>query len=385
MIYKKVFLIGVFNKKKKKSLEDLDELECLSKTANYKVIKKFLQRLNLPNPKTFVGLGKIKEIKYYLYIYKVDTVIFDDELSSSQFKNINNILNCNIIDRTQLILHIFSKRAKTFYARKQVEMAKYKYLLPRLPHMWTHLEKQIGGIGLKGPGETEIETDRRIINKKIFNYKKKLSIIDRQIKIQSKNRNNLIRLTLIGYTNVGKSTLMNVLSKSNFFVENKLFATLDTTVRKVVINNFPFLLTDTVGFIRKLPTQLIESFKSTLDEIRESDILLHIIDRFYRNYKNQIYHVNNILSEIGIKNKPIIMIFNKIDNFPLSKRILWEKKNKKELVKNWKKINLETLLKNPSVVYISAKNNKNIEILKKIIYFYIKKLNEIKFPYKKII
>ena len=275
----------------------------------------YIQKIKQTNPKTLIGSGKLNEIKFFVYKNDITTVIFDDELSPVQLRNIEEKLKCKILDRTGLILDIFAQRAKTSYAKKQVELAQYEYLLPRLKGLWTHLERQKGGIGMRGPGETEIETDRRIVRDKISLLKKKIEVIDKQMSIQRGNRGYLIRLAIVGYTNVGKSTLMNVLSKSQVFSENKLFATLDTTVRKVVIKNLPFLLSDTVGFIRKLPTQLIESFKSTLDEVEEADLLIHVVDISHSNFEEHIESVNSILLEINCEKKPTIMVFNKIDNY----------------------------------------------------------------------
>lgn len=295
--------------------EYLDELAFLTETAGAKSIARFTQRLEAPNPKTFIGKGKIDEIKTFITENEVDLVVFDDELSPSQLRNVERILDCKILDRSNLILDIFAKRARTSHARTQVELAQYQYLLPRLTRMWTHLSRQKGGIGMRGPGETEIETDRRIIRNKIALLKEKLQRIDRQMATQRKNRGQLVRVALVGYTNVGKSTLMNRLSKSDVFAENKLFATLDTTVRKVVVENLPFLLSDTVGFIRKLPHHLIESFKSTLDEVRESDVLLHVVDISHPNFEEHIATVNETLTDIGAIDKPTFMIFNKIDAY----------------------------------------------------------------------
>ncbi|MCK5637534.1 MAG: GTPase HflX, partial [Flavobacteriaceae bacterium] len=319
--FENVILIGVITQEQdeEKSKEYLDELEFLTFTAGGKVVKRFTQKLEYPNPKTFVGTGKLDEVKNYIDNNNIQTVIFDDELMPSQLRNIEKLLECKVLDRTNLILDIFAQRAQTSYARTQVELAQCQYLLPRLTRMWTHLERQKGGIGLRGPGETEIETDRRIIRDKISLLKKKLKAIDKQMAVQRKNRGKMVRVALVGYTNVGKSTLMNVISKSDVFAENKLFATLDTTVRKVVIKNIPFLLTDTVGFIRKLPTQLVESFKSTLDEVREADLLLHVVDISHDSFEDHIASVNSILAEISPEkekfDKPIIMVFNKIDNY----------------------------------------------------------------------
>ena len=316
-----VVLVGVITKEQneEKSKEYLDELEFLTYTAGGEVVKRFVQKLEYPNPKTFIGKGKTEEVRSYIENAGVKTVIFDDELNPAQMRNIEKILDCKVLDRTNLILDIFAQRAQTSYARTQVELAQCQYLLPRLTRLWTHLERQKGGIGLRGPGETEIETDRRIIRDKISLLRNKLKKIDKQMAIQRKNRGKMVRVALVGYTNVGNSTLMNVISKSEVFAENKLFATLDTTVRKVVIRNIPFLLTDTVGFIRKLPTQLVESFKSTLDEVREADLLLHVVDISHSNFEDHIASVNKIISEITPENedssKPTIMVFNKIDAY----------------------------------------------------------------------
>ncbi|MGB2761212.1 MAG: GTPase HflX, partial [Maribacter stanieri] len=315
--YEKAVLIGIINKEQneEKVKEYLDELEFLTYTAGGEVYKRFTQRMDIPNPKTMIGTGKMEEIEKYVEEHEIGSVIFDDELTPGQQRNIEKQLRCKIIDRTSLILDIFAQRAQTSYARTQVELAQYEYLLPRLTGLWTHLERQKGGIGMRGPGETEIETDRRIVRDRITLLKKKLLKIDRQMETQRGNRGALVRVALVGYTNVGKSTLMNVVSKSEVFAENKLFATLDTTVRKVVIGNLPFLLSDTVGFIRKLPTQLVESFKSTLDEVREADLLLHIVDISHPQFEEHIASVNQILSEIKSSDKKMIMVFNKIDQY----------------------------------------------------------------------
>jgi len=314
-------LIGVItqDQDKDKSTEYLDELEFLTTTAGGTVVKRFTQNLDTPNPKTFLGSGKIKEVLGFIEAEKIQTVIFDDELSPAQERNISKIFNCKILDRTNLILDIFAQRATTSYARTQVELAQCQYLLPRLKGMWTHLERQKGGIGMRGPGETEIETDRRIVRDKVSLLKKKIKTIDKQMHVQRGNRGKMIRVALVGYTNVGKSTLMNVLSKSKVFAEDKLFATLDTTVRKVVVKNLPFLMSDTVGFIRKLPTQLIESFKSTLDEVREADLLIHVVDISHSNFEEHIESVNKILEEIKSSDKKTIMVFNKIDEYTYEK------------------------------------------------------------------
>ena len=316
-ISEKAVLIGIITQQQndKQSEEYLDELEFLTSTAGGVTVKRFVQKLEKPNPKTFLGTGKLDDVKAYIETHNIGTAIFDDELSPAQLRNIEKILDCKILDRTNLILDIFANRAQTSSAKTQVELAQYQYLLPRLTKMWTHLDKQKGGIGMRGPGETEIETDRRIIRDKITLLKKKLTTIDKQMAVQRKNRGKMVRVALVGYTNVGKSTLMNVISKSDVFAENKLFATLDTTVRKVVIKNIPFLMTDTVGFIRKLPTQLVESFKSTLDEVREADLLLHVVDISHPNFEDHISSVNQILDEIDSADKPAVMVFNKIDAY----------------------------------------------------------------------
>ncbi|MEZ7951056.1 MAG: GTPase HflX, partial [Flavobacteriaceae bacterium] len=316
-ISEKAVLIGVITQlqNETQSKEYLDELEFLTDTAGGVVVKRFVQKLEKPHPKTFLGTGKLEEVRAYIDSHGVGTAIFDDELSPAQLRNIEKILDCKILDRTNLILDIFAQRAQTSSAKTQVELAQHQYLLPRLTKLWTHLDKQKGGIGMRGPGETEIETDRRIIRDKIAVLKKKLTVIDKQMAVQRKNRGKMVRVALVGYTNVGKSTLMNVISKSDVFAENKLFATLDTTVRKVVIKNIPFLMTDTVGFIRKLPTQLVESFKSTLDEVREADLLLHVVDISHPNFEDHIASVNTILDEIHCVDKPTVMVFNKIDAY----------------------------------------------------------------------
>ena len=360
----------------------MDELEFLADTAGAQVYKRFTQKLDQPNPRTFVGKGKLEEINTYAQENDIDTIIFDDELTPSQLKNLEKELDRKIIDRTNLILDIFAQRAQTSYARTQVELAQYEYLLPRLTRMWTHLERQKGGIGLRGPGETEIETDRRIIRDRISLLKEKLKAIDKQMSTQRNNRGKLVRVALVGYTNVGKSSLMNILSKSDVFAENKLFATLDTTVRKVVIGNLPFLLTDTVGFIRKLPTQLVESFKSTLDEVREADLLIHVVDISHPSFEDHINSVNIILAEISSGDKPTIMVFNKIDNFS------YEKKDEDDLtpitkrnysLDDWKKTWMAKS-KYPSV-FISALTKENYEELKKIIYNQVKEIHTQRFPY----
>lgn len=376
-------LVGLINQEQDEIRlnEYLDELAFLTETAGAQAVKRFVQKLEIPNSKTFVGSGKLKEISQYIAENEIDLVIFDDELSPSQLRNIENELNCKIIDRTNLILDIFAKRAQTSHAKTQVELAQYQYLLPRLTRMWTHLERQKGGIGLRGPGETEIETDRRIIRDRISRLKEQLIKIDKQKVIQRKNRGKLVRVALVGYTNVGKSTLMNLMSNSDVFAENKLFATLDTTVRKVVIGNLPFLLTDTVGFIRKLPHDLVESFKSTLDEVRESDVLLHIIDISHPNFEDQIEIVNQTLREIGAAEKPIYLVFNKIDSFTYQKReaddlspFLRENYSLEDLKNIW-------IAKNSKSFFVSAKYRKNIEDLKERLYEIIKEIHAARFPY----
>jgi GTP-binding protein HflX len=315
--YEYAVLIGIINQEQSaQQVSDyMDELAFLTLTAGGEVKKRFTQKLDTPHPKTFIGSGKMEDVRDYVKAHDISTVVFDDELTPAQQANIEELLKCKILDRTGLILDIFAQRAKTSYARTQVELAQYQYLLPRLKGLWTHLERQRGGIGMRGPGETEIETDRRIVRDKISLLKKKLTTIDRQMATQRGNRGSLIRVALVGYTNVGKSTLMNVLSKSDVFAENKLFATLDTTVRKVVIGNLPFLLSDTVGFIRKLPTQLVESFKSTLDEVHEADLLLHVVDIAHPQFEAHIASVNELLAELKVHDKPTLMVFNKIDAY----------------------------------------------------------------------
>lgn len=362
--------------------EYLDELAFLLETAGGIAEKKFIQNLQYPDPKTYLGSGKLAEVAEYIKEHKIDLAVFDDELSPSQIRNVESVLMCKVLDRTHLILDIFSKRAQTAHAKVQVELAQYQYLLPRLTGMWGHLQKQRGGIGMRGPGEKEIETDRRIIRDRISLLKQKLVDIDRQKSTQRGNREQYVRVALVGYTNVGKSTLMNVISKSNVFAENKLFATLDTTVRKVVIENLPFLLSDTVGFIRKLPHSLIESFKSTLDEIRETDLILHVVDISHPDFEEQIAIVNQTLEEIGAGNKPMITIFNKIDNYT------WVEKEPDDLTPKTKEnITLEELEQtwmakiNHKTVFISAKNKENIEELKQILYEETKKLHIQIYPY----
>lgn len=377
-------LVGlIFPFQQKRTVQDqLDELAFLTETAGAKPIETFTQQLETPHPKTFVGTGKLLEIKNYIEEHDVDTVIFDEELSPSQLRNIEREFKRKILDRTNLILDIFAKRARTAHAKTQVELAQYEYLLPRLTRMWTHLERQRGGIGMRGPGETEIETDRRIIRDKIARLKEQLKKIDKQKFVQRQNRGKLVRVALVGYTNVGKSTLMNRLSKSEVFAENKLFATLDTTVRKVVVGNLPFLLSDTVGFIRKLPHSLVESFKSTLDELRESDILLHLVDISHPNFEAQIETVNKTLAEIGVAEKPAFLVFNKIDAFS------YEKKDDDDLTaKSRENYSLEELQQswiakaNKKCIFISAKNKDNIEALRDMLYREVKKIHVQRYPY----
>ena len=383
--FEKVVLIGVITQlqDKDQSKEYLDELEFLTHTAGGTVANRFVQKLERPHPKTFLGTGKLDDVKAYIDIHHIGTAIFDDELSPAQLRNIEKILNCKILDRTNLILDIFANRAQTSSAKTQVELAQHQYLLPRLTKLWTHLDKQKGGIGMRGPGETEIETDRRIIRDKIALLKKKLTIIDKQMAVQRKNRGKMVRVALVGYTNVGKSTLMNVVSKSNVFAENKLFATLDTTVRKVVIKNIPFLMTDTVGFIRKLPTQLVESFKSTLDEVREADLLLHVVDISHPNFEDHISSVHTILEEINCAGKPTVMIFNKIDAYTyetIDEDDLVTKKTKIHYsIEDWKKTWMNTTSR--SSIFISALKKENLEAFKELVYDQVKEIHVQRFPY----
>src|SRR5574343_823556 len=359
--FEKSIVVGIVtqNQSEDKLKEYLDELEFLTYTAGGTVVKRFSQKMDKPNPKTFVGTGQLEEIKYYIKDNDIKTVIFDDELTPSQSKNITKELDCKVLDRTNLILDIFAQRAETSYARTQVELAQCQYLLPRLTGMWTHLERQRGGIGMRGPGETEIETDRRIVRDRIALLKEKIKTIDKQMAVQRSNRGAMVRVALVGYTNVGKSTLMNAVGKSEVFVENKLFATLDTTVRKVVIKNLPFLLSDTVGFIRKLPTQLIESFKSTLDEVREADLLLHVVDISHPDFEDHIESVNQILQEIKSNNKPTLMVFNKIDAYhPVyfdENDLSIEKTTKHNTLEEWKSTWMSKLGEN-NTLFISATN-----------------------------
>jgi GTP-binding protein HflX len=380
----KTILVGLVTplQNREKAKEYIEELAFLAKTAGAVPEKIFLQQLDHPNPETFVGPGKLEQIKNYLADHPVDMAVFDDELSARQIRNLESELKIKILDRTNLILDIFAKRAKTASAKTQVELAQYQYLLPRLTRMWTHLERQQGGIGTRGPGETQIETDRRIILSKIAQLKQNLKEIDRQMSTQRKNRGKLVRVALVGYTNVGKSTLMNLLSKSNIFAEDKLFATLDTTVRKVIIDNLPFLLTDTVGFIRKLPHHLIESFKSTLDEVREADLLIHVVDVSHPNFEEQIQVVNQTLKEITNEEKPMILVFNKIDAYNHKAKYPDDLTPKKP-----ENITLEEIQKtwmakiHEDCVFISATKKQNIEELKKIMYQKIKAIHVQRYPY----
>jgi len=383
-VLEKTVLVGIITKNQSKNVLDeyLDELSFLTLTAGGDVIKRFTQKMDSPDPKLFLGKGKMEELNSYIKSNDINSVIFDDELSPAQQLNIEKFLKCKIIDRTGLILDIFAQRAKTSYAKNQVELAQYQYILPRLKGLWTHLERQKGGIGMRGPGETEIETDRRIVRNKINLLKNKLVSIDKQMSTQRGNRGSLVRVSLVGYTNVGKSTLMNSLSKANVFAEDKLFATLDTTVRKVVVENMPFLLTDTVGFIRKLPTQLIDSFKSTLTEITEADLLIHVIDISHPNYQEHINSVNFILSEIESTQKPTLMVFNKTDKYY----------NEMEEIKDVFDIEYEdkSLEKLKSVLikeyenkayFISALNKSDINNLKKELYKKVREIHITRFPY----
>jgi len=383
--HEKVVLIGVMNREQNeaKVLEYLDELEFLTFTAGGEVSKRFVQRMEIPNPKTYIGSGKLEEVEAYVKEHDIGSVIFDDELSPVQQRNIEKQLRCKILDRTGLILDIFAQRARTSYARTQVELAQYEYLLPRLTGLWTHLERQRGGIGMRGPGETEIETDRRIVRDRIALLKKKLTKIDRQMETQRGNRGSLVRVALVGYTNVGKSTLMNVISKSDVFAENKLFATLDTTVRKVVIGNLPFLLSDTVGFIRKLPTQLVESFKGTLDEVREADLLLHVVDISHPNFEEHIASVNKILGEIGSSDKETIMVFNKIDLYTPEviedDDLTTERTNKHLTLAEWQRTWMQQ--EGANALFISALNKENLDEFKKRVYESVRQIHVTRFPY----
>ena len=386
----KTVIVGIVTQKQdeEKLKEYLDELEFLTFTAGGEVVKRFSQKMERPNPKTFVGTGKMEEINQYVIENTISTVIFDDELSPSQQKNISKIIDCKILDRTHLILDIFAQRAETSYARTQVELAQCQYLLPRLSGMWTHLERQKGGIGMRGPGETEIETDRRIVRDRIALLKEKIKSIDKQMGVQRGNRGAMVRVALVGYTNVGKSTLMNAVGKSDVFVENKLFATLDTTVRKVVIKNLPFLLSDTVGFIRKLPTQLVDSFKSTLDEVREADLLLHVVDISHPEFEDHIESVNQTLADIKSNNKPTIMVFNKIDAYKHltieEDDLITEKTKKHYTLEEWKTTWMNNVGQEKAL-FISATNKENFEEFRKSVYETVREIHVTRFPYNKFL
>lgn len=388
--FERTIIVGIISKEQDESKlnEYLDELEFLTFTAGGEVIKRFWQKLEKPNPKTFLGTGKIEEIHRFIVENEISSVIFDDELTPAQQKNITKILDCKVLDRTNLILDIFAQRAETSYARTQVELAQCQYLLPRLSGMWTHLERQRGGIGMRGPGETEIETDRRIVRDRIALLKDKIKTIDKQMSVQRGNRGAMVRVALVGYTNVGKSTLMNAVGKSDVFVENKLFATLDTTVRKVVIRNLPFLLSDTVGFIRKLPTQLVESFKSTLDEVREADLLLHVVDISHADFEDHIASVNQILQDIKSADKPIIMVFNKIDAYKpvylAEDDLMTERTSKHHSLAEWKNTWMHKVGAN-NALFISATNKENFEEFKEVIYEAVREIHITRFPYNKFL
>jgi GTPase len=388
--FEKSIVIGIVtqNQSEEKLTEYLDELEFLTFTAGGQVVKRFSQKMERPNPKTFLGTGKIEEINLYVKENGISTIIFDDELSPSQQKNISKIIDCKILDRTHLILDIFAQRAETSYARTQVELAQCIYLLPRLSGMWTHLERQKGGIGMRGPGETEIETDRRIVRDRISLLKEKIKTIDKQQSIQRGNRGAMVRVALVGYTNVGKSTLMNAVGKSDVFVENKLFATLDTTVRKVVIKNLPFLLSDTVGFIRKLPTQLVDSFKSTLDEVREADLLLHVVDISHQDFEDHIEAVNKILLDIKSADKPTIMVFNKIDAYTHltidDDDLMTEKTSKHYTLEEWKNTWMSNVGEK-NALFISATEKENFEEFREKVYETVREIHVTRFPYNKFL
>ena len=388
--FEKTAIVGIVtqNQSEEKLNEYLDELEFLTFTAGGEVIKRFSQKMERPNPKTFVGTGKIDEINLYVKENDISTLIFDDELTPSQQKNISKIIDCKILDRTNLILDIFAQRAETSYARTQVELAQCQYLLPRLSGLWTHLERQKGGIGMRGPGETEIETDRRIVRDRISLLKDKIKTIDKQMGVQRSNRGAMVRVALVGYTNVGKSTLMNAIGKSDVFVENKLFATLDTTVRKVVIKNLPFLLSDTVGFIRKLPTQLVDSFKSTLDEVREADLLLHIVDISHPEFEDHIESVNQTLQDIKAHEKPVIMVFNKIDAYKHltidEDDLMTEKTPRHYTLEEWRTTWMHRLGEE-NALFISATNKENFEEFRERVYEAVRQIHITRFPYNKFL
>ena len=389
--FEKTAIVGIVtqNQSEEKLNEYLDELEFLTFTAGGQVVKRFSQKMERPNPKTFVGTGKIEEIHQFVKENDISTLVFDDELSPSQQKNISKIIEeCKILDRTHLILDIFAQRAETSYARTQVELAQCQYLLPRLSGMWTHLERQKGGIGMRGPGETEIETDRRIVRDRIALLKEKIKTIDKQQGVQRGNRGAMVRVALVGYTNVGKSTLMNAVGKSDVFVENKLFATLDTTVRKVVIKNLPFLLSDTVGFIRKLPTQLVDSFKSTLDEVREADLLLHVVDISHPEFEDHIASVNQTLLDIKANDKPVIMVFNKIDAYKHltidEDDLMTEKTTRHYTLEEWKSTWMSRVGEQ-NALFISATQKENFEEFRERVYEAVRQIHITRFPYNKFL
>ncbi|MEM0577769.1 GTPase HflX [Flavobacterium sp. RSSA_27] len=388
--FEKTAIVGIVtqNQSEEKLSEYLDELEFLTFTAGGQVVKRFWQKMDKPNPKTFLGTGKIDEIHLFVKENDISTLIFDDELTPSQQKNISKIIDCKILDRTNLILDIFAQRAETSYARTQVELAQCIYLLPRLSGLWTHLERQKGGIGMRGPGETEIETDRRIVRDRISLLKDKIKTIDKQMGIQRSNRGAMVRVALVGYTNVGKSTLMNAVGKSDVFVENKLFATLDTTVRKVVIKNLPFLLSDTVGFIRKLPTQLVDSFKSTLDEVREADLLLHIVDISHPDFEDHIASVNQTLLDIKANDKPTLMVFNKIDAYQHltidEDDLMTEKTPRHFTLDEWKQTWMSRV-GHENALFISATHKENFEEFRERVYEAVRQIHITRFPYNKFL
>lgn len=389
--FEKTAIVGIVtqNQSEEKLNEYLDELEFLTFTAGGQVVKRFSQKMERPNPKTFVGTGKIEEIHLFVKENDISTLVFDDELSPSQQKNISKIITeCKILDRTHLILDIFAQRAETSYARTQVELAQCIYMLPRLSGLWTHLERQKGGIGMRGPGETEIETDRRIVRDRIALLKDKIKAIDKQMGTQRGNRGSMVRVALVGYTNVGKSTLMNAIGKSDVFVENKLFATLDTTVRKVVIKNLPFLLSDTVGFIRKLPTQLVDSFKSTLDEVREADLLLHVVDISHPEFEDHIASVNQTLLDIKANDKPVIMVFNKIDAYKHltidEDDLMTEKTPRHYTLEEWKATWMSRVGEQ-NALFISATEKENFEEFRERVYEAVRQIHITRFPYNKFL
>ncbi|MCF8322076.1 MAG: GTPase HflX [Flavobacterium sp.] len=388
--FEKTAIVGIVtqNQSEEKLNEYLDELAFLTFTAGGEVVKRFWQKMDKPNPKTFLGTGKIDEIHYFVKENGISTLIFDDELTPSQQKNISKIIDCKILDRTNLILDIFAQRAETSYARTQVELAQCIYLLPRLSGLWTHLERQKGGIGMRGPGETEIETDRRIVRDRISLLKEKIKAIDKQMGTQRGNRGAMVRVALVGYTNVGKSTLMNAIGKSDVFVENKLFATLDTTVRKVVIKNLPFLLSDTVGFIRKLPTQLVDSFKSTLDEVREADLLLHVVDISHPDFEDHIASVNQTLLDIKANNKPTLMVFNKIDAYQHltidDDDLITQKTPRHFTLEEWMETWMSRLGES-NTLFISATQKENFEEFRERVYEAVRQIHITRFPYNKFL